>query len=180
MPQLDISTYFSQLFWFFLIFTLLFIFIKFVFTRKMDSMFAKRDKVKEGMDLKIESLKKTLLRLQKEHLDALDGIAIVTNDILNDATMEVEDYRIKLKKQYKDQVVKLKSHHLDEFQIFKKNFVEENLRSFTNLYLLYLNIIMSDKHDNYNSYMMDIDKITADIKYQIFILINEVDLKHVI
>ncbi len=71
MPQLDFSTYFSQIFWLAVSFVLFFAVVRLLLTPKMNAIFARRDDELEKNLKKAEELRAKAEALQKRYRNAL-------------------------------------------------------------------------------------------------------------
>lgn len=87
MPQLDISTYTSQIFWLIIIFSIMFgVFIG-VFLPKLSSIFQKRFDATKQADHQIQILSETTMQLQKSY-DQKKEIALTDTQNYIDESLE--------------------------------------------------------------------------------------------
>lgn len=176
MPQLDVTTYFSQIFWFLITFTLLFVFIKLFFTKRINFIFTERALLKQNIENKIVSLKKIVQKLHQEHADGLDEINNIASDIINDALAEIEEYASKLKGKYKQNINFEREQYISKLANYKDTFIDKNLSSLTNIFSLYIDILTSNNTDN-SVKKLDIEE---QLKVQISKYINELKVENVI
>lgn len=127
MPQLDTSTFFSQVFWFLIFFSLLFLTVRCLFLPKLDGIIYTRNK--EILDSFSSSL--LLLRLAEDMVNkcnaTLHQADIQMKEIMNDALLRVEEMRANVqsilmeeKKKMIDLVnegiAKFKATHVDDLK----------------------------------------------------------------
>ncbi|QKX03173.1 hypothetical protein GOY07_03265 [Wolbachia endosymbiont of Litomosoides sigmodontis] len=132
MPQLDVSTFFSQVFWFLIFFSLLFFVVRYSFLPKLDRIINTRSKkildsfnssiyllmLIENQTLKYNlALNQARIQAKKIIDDALVQVKKMTDDVKN--TLEEEDKKIS--KLIEEGVAKFKSEYTDELRQMATN-----------------------------------------------------------
>ncbi|UXX40136.1 MULTISPECIES: F0F1 ATP synthase subunit B family protein [unclassified Wolbachia] len=127
MPQLDVSTFSSQIFWFLIFFSSLFFVVSCLFLPKLDEIISTRSK--EVLDSFNSSIH--LLRLTEEQIAkynaALNQVRVRAKKIIDDAFAQVEEMRASVKnileeedkkivKLVEERVAKFKSKHISELK----------------------------------------------------------------
>ena len=125
MPQLDISSYTSQIFWFIIFFSIIYLFINYWFVPKMDQIFIKRDRVIKTLAHEAEKLKNQL-RLAKERqemaeIELKQEIAQIHQETEKLATEYFEEQSNILQQEYRNKEQILKA----ELAELKANFEKE-------------------------------------------------------
>lgn len=101
MPQFDLSTYFSQIFWLVLSFGILYLMMHYVFIPKMTEIIEKRNKqisvlLKKADKLKLEakyideSIKTELANAEAEIKTKINEVIAINNKKLSDEMMKLE------------------------------------------------------------------------------------------
>ncbi|WP_264730157.1 F0F1 ATP synthase subunit B family protein [Wolbachia endosymbiont (group B) of Episyrphus balteatus] len=127
MPQLDVSTFSSQIFWFLIFFSSLFFVVSCLFLPKLDEIINTRSKaVLDSFNSSIH-----LLRLAEEQIAkydaALNQAKVRAKKIIDDALAQVEEMRASVKnileeedkkivKLVEERVAKFKSKHISELK----------------------------------------------------------------
>ena len=98
MPQLEISTYSSQIFWLIVSFSLMLIMMRFVIVPKISSIIDKRNRYIENYINKAEKLQKEALISLEKYNSAIDKAKKSADDKAKEAQKELEEF-IALKSQ---------------------------------------------------------------------------------
>lgn len=127
MPQLDVSTYFSQVFWFLIFFSLLFFVVSCLFLPKLDEIINTRSKrVLGSFNSSVHLLKLIESQIVKYNA-ALNEARIQAKKVIDNALAQVEEMRANMKdileerdkkmsKLVEEAVAKFKSEHADELK----------------------------------------------------------------
>ncbi len=97
MPQLDVSTFFSQVFWFLIFFSSLFFVVSCLFLPKLDKIISTRSKeVLGSFNSSVHLLRLTEEQIAKYNA-ALNQARIQAKKIIDDALAQVEEMRANVK-----------------------------------------------------------------------------------
>ncbi len=97
MPQLDVSTFFSQVFWFLIFFSSLFFVVSCLFLPKLDEIISTRSKeVLGSFNSSVHLLRLTEDQITKYNA-ALTQARIQAKKIIDDALAQVEEMRANVK-----------------------------------------------------------------------------------
>ncbi|NUY39185.1 hypothetical protein GO684_00245 [Wolbachia endosymbiont of Litomosoides brasiliensis] len=132
MPQLDASTFFSQVFWFLIFFSLLFFVVRYLFLPKLDRIINTRSKrILNSFNSSIHLL--MLIENQTiKYNAALNQARARAKKVIDDALVQVEKMRADAKnileekdkeisKLVEEKVAKFKSEHTDELRQMATN-----------------------------------------------------------
>ncbi|AHX11329.1 ATP synthase B/B' CF family protein [Neorickettsia helminthoeca str. Oregon] len=89
MPQFDISTYFGQIFWFFISFFLLYFFVRFVFLPKLSVSLGTRAAFLGENKRLLEDINSDLVRFKEKRDAALSDARFAAENILKDASIAI-------------------------------------------------------------------------------------------
>lgn len=134
MPQLDVSTYFSQVFWFLIFFSLLFLVVSCSFLPKLDEIISTRSKkALDSFNSSVHLLKLIESQIVK-HSAALNEARIQAKKVIDNALAQVEEMRANMKdileerdkrmsKLVEEEVARFKSEHADKMKQMVTSFV---------------------------------------------------------
>ncbi|MGL9757283.1 MAG: hypothetical protein ACR5LA_00080 [Wolbachia sp.] len=137
MPQLDVSTFFSQVFWFLIFFSSLFFVVSCLFLPKLDEIISTRSK--EVLDSFNSSVH--LLRLTEEQIAkynaALNQARVQVKKIIDNAFAQVEEMRANVKNILEQEDRKVSKLVEERVENFKSEYTSELKRMATNIALIY-------------------------------------------
>ncbi|AGJ98752.1 ATP synthase subunit b [Wolbachia endosymbiont of Drosophila simulans wNo] len=137
MPQLDISTFSSQIFWFLIFFSSLFFIVSCLFLTKLDEIISTRSK--EVLDSFNSSIH--LLRLTEEQIAkynaALNQARVRAKKIIDDAFAQVEEMRANVKDILKEEDKKVIKLVEEKVVQFKSKYISELKQMATSIALIY-------------------------------------------
>jgi len=137
MPQLDISTFFSQVFWFLTFFSLLFCVVSYLFLPKLDNIIYTRNK--EVLDSLNSSF--CLLRLTEDMVNkynaALHQAKVQTKKIMDDALVQVEEMRADVQNVLAEEKKKVNELVKEGIAKFKVEYIEELKQMSVGIALIY-------------------------------------------
>ncbi|MDG7056526.1 MAG: hypothetical protein LKM44_03530 [Wolbachia endosymbiont of Meromenopon meropis] len=145
MPQLDISTFFSQIFWFLFFFFLLFFVVGCFFLPKLDKIIGIRSKrLIDSLNASIYLLRLIEIQLVRYN-KALDEARIKEERIVNDAINQVKDMRMNLKYTLDEESKKMKKLIEERVEKFKSDYIHELKQVATGIALIYYGKLTSSK-----------------------------------
>ncbi len=126
MPQLDISTYTSQIFWLIIIFSIMFGVFLGVFLPRLSRIFQKRFDAEKQANQQIQNLSETTLQLQTDY-DKQKEIAIKDVQYYIDETLatirETHENRLQnLEREIQQELQYLQSTHKQQFKDFDETY----------------------------------------------------------
>lgn len=137
MPQLDVSTFFSQVFWFLIFFSSLFFVVSCLFLPKLDEIISTRSK--EVLDSFNSSVR--LLRLTEEQISkynaALNQARVQVKKIIDNAFAQVEEMRANVKNILEQEDRKVSKLVEERVENFKSEYASELKRMATSIALIY-------------------------------------------
>lgn len=137
MPQLDVSTFSSQIFWFLIFFSSLFFVVSCLFLPKLDEIISTRSK--EVLDSFNSSIH--LLRLTEEQIAkynaALNQARVRAKKIIDDALAQVEEMRASVKSILEEEDKKMVKLVEERVAKFKSKYISELKRMATSIALIY-------------------------------------------
>ncbi|QCB62944.1 hypothetical protein EJB00_05220 [Wolbachia endosymbiont of Drosophila mauritiana] len=137
MPQLDISTFSSQIFWFLIFFSSLFFIVSCLFLTKLDEIISTRSK--EVLDSFNSSIH--LLRLIEEQIAkynaALNQARVRAKKIIDDAFAQVEEMRANVKDILEEEDKKMIKLVEEKVVQFKSKYISELKQMATSIALIY-------------------------------------------
>ncbi|QJT94606.1 hypothetical protein HGO53_05040 [Wolbachia endosymbiont of Diaphorina citri] len=137
MPQLDISTFSSQIFWFLIFFSSLFFIVSCLFLPKLDEIISIRSK--EVLDSFNSSIH--LLRLTEEQIAkynaALNQARVRAKKIIDDAFAQVEEMRANVKDILEEEDKKMIKLVEEKVVQFKSKYISELKQMATSIALIY-------------------------------------------
>ena len=106
LPQMDISTFPSQLFWLIITFTALYLFMwKFVIPRLSTTIEERKDKISNDIN-DAENLKSEASKILENYDDKMNSASLESNEIVSSSKATMNEYLDKLKK---DNEIKINS-----------------------------------------------------------------------
>lgn len=137
MPQLDVSTFSSQIFWFLIFFSSLFLVVSCLFLPKLDEIISTRSK--EVLDSFNSSIH--LLRLTEEQIAkynaALNQARVRAKKIIDDALAQVEEMRASVKSILEEEDKKMVKLVEERVTKFKSKYISELKQIATSIALIY-------------------------------------------
>lgn len=137
MPQLDVSTFSSQIFWFLIFFSSLFLVVSCLFLPKLDEIISTRSK--EVLDSFNSSIH--LLRLTEEQIAkynaALNQARVRAKKIIDDALAQVEEMRASVKSILEEEDKKMVKLVEERVAKFKSKYISELKQMATSIALIY-------------------------------------------
>ncbi|MBR9983110.1 MAG: hypothetical protein MUP48_02215 [Wolbachia endosymbiont of Homalodisca vitripennis] len=137
MPQLDVSTFFSQVFWFLIFFSSLFFVVSCLFLPKLDKIINTRSK--KTLDSFNSSIH--LLRLTEEQIAkynaALNQARVQAKKIIDDALVQVEEMRANVKNILEEEDKKMVKLVEEKVVKFKSQYISELKQIATSIALIY-------------------------------------------
>ncbi|MDM8335193.1 F0F1 ATP synthase subunit B family protein [Wolbachia pipientis] len=139
MPQLDASTFFSQVFWFLIFFSLLFFVVSCLFLPKLDEIINTRNKrILDSFNSSIHLLK--LIENQTaKHNAALNEARMQAKRVVNDALAQVEEMRANVKNILEGEDKKMSKLIEEKVAKFKSEYADELKQIATDIALIYYN-----------------------------------------
>ncbi|WCR59501.1 MAG: ATP synthase subunit b' [Wolbachia endosymbiont of Ctenocephalides felis wCfeF] len=139
MPQLDVSTYFSQVFWFLIFFSLLFFVVSCLFLPKLDEIINTRSKrVLGSFNSSVHLLKLIESQIVKYNA-ALNEARIQAKKVIDNALAQVEETRANMKDILEERDKKMSKLVEEEVAKFKSEYADELKRIATGIALIYYN-----------------------------------------
>ncbi|MGL9725849.1 MAG: hypothetical protein ACR5KV_04125 [Wolbachia sp.] len=137
MPQLDISTFFSQVFWFLIFFSLLFFVVSCLFLPKLEEIISTRSKeLLDSFSNSTYLLRLTEGQITKYNATLIQG-RIKAKKIINDALAQVEEMRANVKNILKEEDKKVSKLIEERVEKFKSEYTSELKQISTNIALIY-------------------------------------------
>jgi F-type H+-transporting ATPase subunit b len=145
MPQLDISTFFSQVFWFLIFFSSIFFVVSCLFLPKLDEIINARSKgILDSFNISLHLLK--LIEGQvAEYNAALSQVRAKTKAIMDDAVAQVEQMRADVKNILEEEDKKTSKLVFEKVAKFKFEYMDELKQTATNIALIYYNKLANSK-----------------------------------
>ncbi|OWZ24901.1 F0F1 ATP synthase subunit B family protein [Wolbachia endosymbiont of Wuchereria bancrofti] len=139
MPQLDVSTFFSQVFWFLIFFSLLFFVVHYLFLPKLDGIINTRSKrVLDSFNSSIHLLR--LIENQTvKYNAALSQAEIQVKRVIDDALIQVEKMKANVKNILEEEDKKISKFIEEGVAKFKSEYTDELKQMTTNIALIYYN-----------------------------------------
>jgi len=139
MPQLDVSTYFSQVFWFLIFFSLLFFVVSCLFLPKLDEIINTRNKrVLDSFNSSVHLLKLIENQIVKYNA-ALNEARIQAKKVIDNALVQVEEMRANMKDILEERDKRMSKLVEEEVARFKSEYTDELRRIATGIALIYYN-----------------------------------------
>ncbi len=137
MPQLDVSTFSSQVFWFFLSFYLLFLVVNYVFLPKLEwKIYSRNKKVLNSFNNSVCLLEFAERQVNK-YGEALGRAEAQIKKTVSDTMMQIEKMREDVKSQLEEENKKMAQFVKEEIESFKVQHMDEIKRITTSLALIY-------------------------------------------
>ncbi|MGL9732717.1 MAG: hypothetical protein ACR5KW_01655 [Wolbachia sp.] len=145
MPQLDVSTFFSQVFWFLFFFSLLFFVVSCLFLPKLDEIISTRSKnVLDSFNNSIHLLK--LIENQTVKCNAaLNKARTQAKEVIDNALIQVEEMRANVKDILKEEDKKISKLVEKEVARFKSECTDELKQIATDIALIYYSKLTNSK-----------------------------------
>ncbi|MDR2831913.1 MAG: hypothetical protein LBV62_03295 [Rickettsiales bacterium] len=137
MPQLDVSTFSSQVFWFLIFFSLLFFVVSCLFLPKLDEIIHARSKrVLDSFNSSVHLLRLTEKQVAK-YSAALNQARIKAKRIIDDALAQVEEMRTNVKNILEEEDKKMSKLIEEKVAKFKSEYTDELKQTATSIALIY-------------------------------------------
>ncbi|MDR1139759.1 MAG: hypothetical protein LBJ80_01055 [Rickettsiales bacterium] len=137
MPQLDVLTYFSQVFWFLIFFSLLFLVVSCSFLPKLDEIINTRNKrVLYSFNSSVHLLKLIESQIVK-YSAALNEARIQAKKVIDNALAQVEEMRASVKDILEEEDKKMSKLVEEEVTRFKSEYTGELKQIATGIALIY-------------------------------------------
>ncbi|WCR54043.1 MAG: ATP synthase subunit b' [Wolbachia endosymbiont of Ctenocephalides orientis wCori] len=137
MPQLDISTFFSQAFWFLIFFSLLFLVVSCVFLPKLDKIINTRSKEVLGSFNVSFHLLKLAEKQAAEYYLALEKARAKAKKIIDNAFAQVEEAEANVKNILEEEDRKMNKLIEEKVENFKSEYIDELKQMATGIALSY-------------------------------------------
>ncbi|WCR57856.1 F0F1 ATP synthase subunit B family protein [Wolbachia endosymbiont of Ctenocephalides felis wCfeJ] len=139
MPQLDVSTFFSQIFWFLIFFSLLFFVVSYLFLPKLDEIINIRSKkVLDSFNSSIYLLKLVENQTVKYNV-ILNEARAQAKKVIDNALTQVEEMRASVKDVLEEEDKKMSKIIEEKVSKFKSEYTSELKRIATDIALIYYN-----------------------------------------
>ncbi|MDR0288886.1 MAG: hypothetical protein LBH78_02445 [Rickettsiales bacterium] len=139
MPQLDVSTYFSQVFWFLILFSLLFFVVSCLFLPKLDEIISTRSKKALDSFNSSVHLLKLIENQTVKYNAALNEARIQAKKVIDNALAQVEEMRANMKDILEERDKRMSKLVEEEVARFKSEYTDELKRIATGIALIYYN-----------------------------------------
>ncbi|WP_341808325.1 hypothetical protein [Wolbachia endosymbiont (group E) of Neria commutata] len=145
MPQLDISTFFSQVFWFLIFFSSLFFVVSCLFLPKLDEIINARSKgLLDSFNISLHLLKLTEAQIA-EYNAALNQARVKAKAIIDDALAHVEEMRADAQIILEEENKKMSKLVEEKVAKFKSEYMGELKQTATNIALIYYTKLTNSK-----------------------------------
>lgn len=145
MPQLDISTFFSQVFWFLIFFSSLFFVVSCLFLPKLDEIINARSKgLLDSFNISLHLLKLTEAQIA-EYNEALNQARVRAKAIIDDALAHVEEMRADAQIILEEENKKMSKLVEEKVAKFKSEYMDELKQTATNIALIYYTKLTNSK-----------------------------------
>lgn len=147
MPQLDISTFFSQAFWFFIFFSSLFLVVSCVFLPKLDKIINNRNKeVLDSFNVSFHLLKLAEKQIAEYYL-ALGKARAEAKIIIDNAFAQVEEAEANVKNILEEEDRKMNKFIEEKVENFKFEYIDELKEMATGIALSYYTKLTNSEID---------------------------------
>ncbi|RDD35211.1 F-type ATPase subunit b' [Wolbachia endosymbiont of Cylisticus convexus] len=137
MPQLDVSTFSSQIFWFLIFFSSLFSIVNYLFLPKLEEVISTRSKeVLNSFSSSVHLLQLVENQVVKYNA-ALNQARVQAKKILDDALAQVEEMRSNVKNILEEEDKKVSKFVEERVEKFKSEYINELKQMATNIALIY-------------------------------------------
>uniref|UniRef100_A0A3B0JEJ6 ATP synthase subunit b n=1 Tax=Wolbachia endosymbiont of Aleurodicus floccissimus TaxID=2152762 RepID=A0A3B0JEJ6_9RICK len=137
MPQLDVSTFSSQIFWFLIFFSSLFFVVSCLFLPKLDEIISTRSKeVLDSFNSSIHLLRRAEEQIAKYNV-ALNQARVRAKKIIDDALAQVEEMRASVKNILEEEDKKMVKLVEERVAKFKSKYISELKQMATSIALIY-------------------------------------------
>ncbi|MGL9682152.1 MAG: hypothetical protein ACR5K2_04295 [Wolbachia sp.] len=145
MPQLDVSTFFSQVFWFLFFFSLLFFVVNCLFLPKLDEIISIRsNKALNSFNSSIHLLK--LIENQTvKYNAALNEARTQAKKVVDNALIQAEEMEASMKDILEEEDKKMSKLVNEEVARFKSEYTNELMRIATGITLIYYSKLTNSK-----------------------------------
>ncbi len=139
MPQLDASTFFSQVFWFLIFFSSLFFIVCHLFLPKLDEIINIRNKkVLDSFNSSIRLLELTENQVTRYNL-ALNKARTQAKKVVSNALVQVEEMRASVKNIIEEEDKKMNKLVEEKVAKFKSEYIDELKQTAIGIALIYYN-----------------------------------------
>jgi F-type H+-transporting ATPase subunit b len=139
MPQLDVSTYFSQVFWFLIFFSLLLFVVSCLFLPKLDEIINTRNKrVLGSFNSSVHLLELIESQIVKYNA-ALNEARMQAKKVIDNALAQVEEMRANMKDTLEERDKRMSNLVEEEVAKFKSEYTDELKQIATGIALIYYN-----------------------------------------
>ncbi|QOD38567.1 F0F1 ATP synthase subunit B family protein [Candidatus Wolbachia massiliensis] len=137
MPQLDVSTFFSQVFWFFIFFSSLFFVVSCLFLPRLDEIINIRSKgVLDSFNGSTHLLKLIESQIAKYNA-SLNAAKIQAKKVIDGALAQVEEMKADVKNILEEEDKKMSKLIEEKVAKFKSEYTEELKQTATSIALVY-------------------------------------------
>ncbi|WP_341813519.1 hypothetical protein [Wolbachia endosymbiont (group B) of Germaria angustata] len=137
MPQLDVSTFSSQIFWFLISFSSLFFVVSCLFLPKLDEIINTRSKaVLDSFNSSIHLLRRAEEQIAKYNA-VLNQAKVQAKKIIDDALAQVEEMRASVKSILEEEDKKIVKLVEERVAKFKSKYISELKQMATSIALIY-------------------------------------------
>ncbi|WP_349967704.1 hypothetical protein [Wolbachia endosymbiont of Armadillidium arcangelii] len=137
MPQLDVSTFSSQIFWFLIFFSSLFSIVNYLFLPKLEKVISTRSKeVLNSFSNSVHLLQLVENQVVKYNA-ALNQARVQAKKIVDDALAQVEEMRSNVKNILEEEDKKVSKFVEERVERFKSECINELKQMATNIALIY-------------------------------------------
>lgn len=127
MPQFDITTYSSQIFWLILSFGILFLGLSRFIIPRFKAILLKRETLVDLDTIKTKNMHHQQQEQQKHRLDRLEKAQQKAHDLIKETVLEIDEFEKMQRQHIQDQI----NRHLKDFQASleqeKKNLEKEEI-----------------------------------------------------
>ncbi len=139
MPQLDASTFFSQVFWFLIFFSSLFFIVCYLFLPKLDEIINIRNKkVLDSFNSSVRLLKLIENQVTRYNL-ALNKARTQAKKVVSNALAQVEEMRVNVKNIIEEEDKKMNKLVEEKVAKFKSEYIDELKQTAIGIALIYYN-----------------------------------------
>ncbi|WP_168463862.1 F0F1 ATP synthase subunit B family protein [Wolbachia endosymbiont of Ctenocephalides felis wCfeT] len=147
MPQLDVSTFFSQVFWFLIFFSALFFAVRCLFLPKLERIINYRNKeVLDSFNISYRILK-VAERQIAEYNAALSSIKMKAKKVIDNALIEVEEMEASVKKVLEEEDKKMVKLIEERVEQFKSEYNDELKQAAISIALIYYTKLTNSEID---------------------------------
>ncbi len=159
LPQLDYTTYLSQVFWLMANFSILYFFLSFFAIPKVDKIMNQRSKLLEENKLKTQRNRDLCHDENEKYQIALNNANSLASDILHDSDLIMEHKKNEMKSQMVNIIEKLNKENDIMFSKLKNGIIKELVDETINIVSMYQQNMTQSRPDQ-----GDLDKLRKDIE----------------